>query len=77
MLEEGAFSAPGGEVLYSLNLVHPHAGIAELGPTREVVASRFIGPLYTQGELSGLGSPFVGAGMRMKASVKSSQLLML
>ena len=62
MLEEGAFSAPGGEVLYSLNLVHSLAGIAELGPTREVVASRFVGPLDTQGELSGLGSPLVGAG---------------
>ena len=39
VLEEGAFSAPGGEVLYSLNLVHPFVGIVELGPTREVVAS--------------------------------------
>ena len=39
VLEEGALSAPGGEVLYGLNLVHPFAGVAELGPTREVVAS--------------------------------------
>ena len=45
VLEEGALSAPGGEVLYGLNLVHPLAGVAELGPTREVVASRFAGPL--------------------------------
>ena len=54
--------APGGEVFYSLNLVHPFTGVAELGPTREAVAGQFIGPLYAQGELSGLGSPFVGAG---------------
>ena len=39
VLEEGALSAPGGEVFYGLNLVHPLAGVAELGPTREVVAS--------------------------------------
>ena len=38
VLEEGALSAPGSEVLYGLNLVHPLAGVAELGPMREVVA---------------------------------------
>ena len=35
VLEEGALSAPGGEVLYGLNLVHPFAGVAELGPSHE------------------------------------------
>ena len=45
MLEEGALSAPGGEVFDGLNLVHPLAGVVELGPPREVVASRFAGPL--------------------------------
>ena len=39
VLEEGAFSAPGSEVFYSLHLVHALAGVAQLGPTREVVAS--------------------------------------
>ena len=39
VLEEGAFSASGGEVFYGLHLVHPFARVAELGPTREVVAS--------------------------------------
>ena len=62
VLEEGAFSAPGGEVLYGLNLVHTLAGVAELGPTCEVVASRFAGPLDAQGELAGLGRPLVCAG---------------
>ena len=45
MLEEGAFSAPGGEVLDGLHLVHALAGVAELGPPREVVAGRLAGPL--------------------------------
>ena len=45
VLKEGALSAPGGEVFDGLNLVHPLAGVAELGPTCEVVASRFAGPL--------------------------------
>ena len=62
MLEEGALSAPGGELFDGLNLVHPLAGVVELGPSREVVASRLGGALYAQGELSGLGSPLVGAG---------------
>ena len=39
VLEEGAFSAPGSKVLHSLHLVHAFAGIAQLGPAREVVAS--------------------------------------
>ena len=45
VLEEGALSAPGGEVLDGLNLVYPLAGVAELGPPREVVAGRLAGPL--------------------------------
>ena len=56
VLEEGAFSAPGGKVFNGLNLVHPLAGVADLGPMREVVTSRFVGPLDAQGELSGLGA---------------------
>ena len=39
MLEEGALSAPGSKVLDGLHLVHAFAGIAQLGPAREVVAS--------------------------------------
>ena len=62
MLEEGALSAPGGEVLNGLNLVHPLAGVAELGPPREVVAGRLVGPLDAEGELARLGRPLVGAG---------------
>ena len=42
VLEEGAFSAPGCEVLDGLHLVHALAGVLELSPTREVVASRLI-----------------------------------
>ena len=45
VLEEGALSAPGGEVLDGLDLMHPLAGVVELGPPREVVAGRLIGPL--------------------------------
>ena len=55
VLEEGAFSAPGGEVLDSLYLVHALAGVPELGPTREVVASRLVGALHAQGKLARLG----------------------
>ena len=55
VLEEGALSAPGGEVLDGLNLVHPLAGVAELGPPREVVTGRVIGPLDAEGELARLG----------------------
>ena len=62
VLEEGAFSAPGGEVLDGLHLVHALTGVAQLGPVREIVVSRFAGPLDAQGELSGLGRPLVGAG---------------
>ena len=62
MLEEGALSAPGGEVFDGLHLVHPLAGVAELGPPREVVVSRFAGPLDAQGELAGLWRPLVRAG---------------
>ena len=39
MLEEGALSAPGSKVLDCLHLVHAFAGIVQLGPAREVVAS--------------------------------------
>ena len=62
VVEEGALSAPGGELLDRLHLVHAFAGMAQLDPAREVVASRLRGPLDTQGELSGLGSLLVGAG---------------
>ncbi len=62
VLEEGAFSASGCEVFDGLHLVHPLTGVAELGPTRQVVASGLGWALYAQGELSGLGSPLVGAG---------------
>ena len=61
MLEEGAFSAPGGEVLDSLHLVHALTRVPELGPTREVVASRLIGALHTQGKLTRLGRTLVRA----------------
>ena len=54
VLEEGAFSAPDGEVLDGRHLVHTLTGVAQLGPAREIVASRFAGPLDAQGELSGL-----------------------
>ena len=62
VLEEGAFSAPGCEVLDGLHLVHALARVTQLGPAREVVASRLIGALDTQGELAGLGRPLVRAG---------------
>ena len=55
MLEKGAISAPGDEVLDGLDLVHPLAGVAELGPSREVVAGRLVGPLDAEGELTRLG----------------------
>ena len=45
MLEEGALSAPGSKVLDCLHLVHAFAGVAQLGPAREVVASGLDGPL--------------------------------
>ena len=38
VLEEGAFSAPGSEVLDGLHLVHALAGVVQLGLTREVIA---------------------------------------
>src|SRR4051812_910645 len=61
VLEEGAFSAPGGEVLDGLHLVHALAGVSELGPTREVVASRLIGTLHAQGKLARLGKSLIRA----------------
>src|SRR3954463_8014452 len=61
MLEEGAFSAPGGEVLDGLHLVHALARVSKLGPTREVIASRFVGALHAQGELARLGRSLVRA----------------
>ena len=39
VLEEGAFSAPGCEVLNGLHLVHALAGVPMLSPTHEVVVS--------------------------------------
>ena len=62
MLEEGSLSAPGGEVLDGLDLMHSLAGVAELGPPREVVAGRLVRPLDAKGELARLGRPLVGAG---------------
>ena len=62
MLEEGALSTLGGEVLDCLHLVHAFTGVAQLGPACEIVASRFAGPLDAQEELSGLGRPLVRVG---------------
>ena len=45
VLEKGAHSAPSGEVLDGLHLVHAFTRVAELGPAREVVASRLAGAL--------------------------------
>ena len=56
MLEEGALSAPGGEVLDGLHLVHALAGVAQLGPAREVVASRSVGPWTHKESCRGLGA---------------------
>ena len=61
MLEEGAFSAPNGEVHDSLHLVHALAGVPDLAPTREVVACRLVGALYAQGKLARLGRSLVRA----------------
>ena len=61
MLEEGALSAPGGELLDSLHLVHALAGVPELAPAREVVACRLVGALYAQGKLARLGRSLVRA----------------
>ena len=62
MLEEGSLSAPDGEVFDSLHLVHALTRVAQLGPAREVVASRLVGALDAQGELARLGRPLVRAG---------------
>ena len=62
MLEEGAFSALGCEVLDGLHLVHALTGVPKLGPMREVIASRLVGALHAQGELTGLGRTLVRAG---------------
>ena len=62
MLEEGAFSAPGCEVLDGLHLVHALAGVPELSPMREVVASQLVRTLHAQGELTRLGRTLVRAG---------------
>jgi len=62
VLEEGAFFASGCEVLDGLHLVHAFAGVPELGPTREVIASRLVGALHAQGELARLGRTLVRAG---------------
>src|SRR4051812_33385131 len=51
VLEEGAFSAPGGDVLDGLG--------EELGPTREVAESGVVGALHAQGELERLGRSLV------------------
>ena len=42
--------------------MHAFARVAELGPAREVVASRLVGALYAQGELARFGRPLVRAG---------------
>ena len=62
MLEEGAFSARGSEVLDSLHLVHALAGVPEFTPACEVVASRLVRALHAQGELAWLGRSLVRAG---------------
>ena len=62
MLEEGALSAPSSEVLDGLHLVHALARVAQLGPAREVVASRLVGALDAQGELARLGRPLIRVG---------------
>ena len=78
VLEEGAFSAPGSELLDSLHLVHALVGVPEFAPAREVVASRLVRALHAQGELARLGGRlYVLVKLRMKASVKLTQLLML
>ena len=61
MLEEGALSAPGGEVLDSLHVVHALAGVPKLAPACEVVARPFIRALHAQGELARLGRSLVRA----------------
>ena len=58
VLEQGALSAPGCEVLYGLHLVHPFAGVAQLGPSRQVVAGGLGGTLDAQRKLARLGRPF-------------------
>ena len=45
VLEEGALSAPGSEVLDGLHLVHALARVAQLGLVHEVVVSRLVGAL--------------------------------
>ena len=62
VLEEGAFSALGSELLDNLHLVHALAGVPKLGPTREVVASRLIGALHAQGELVRFGWLLIRVG---------------
>src|SRR3954465_14695422 len=61
VLEEGAFSAPGGEVLDGLHLVHALTGVSELGPPREVVVRGLVGALHAQGELARFGRSLVRA----------------
>ena len=61
MLEEGALSAPGSEVLDSLHLVHALARVPKLGSVHEVVASGLVGALHAQGELAMLGRSLVRA----------------
>ena len=62
VLEEGALSAPSGEVLDGLHLVHALAGVPEFAPAREVVASRLTRALHAQGELAWLGRSLVRDG---------------
>ena len=59
VLEEGAFSAPGRKVLDGLHLVHALAGVPEFSPARELVASRLVRALHTQGHLAWLGRSLV------------------
>ena len=79
VLEKGAFSAPGGEVLDSLHLVHALVGVPELAPAREVFTSLdSLGPCTHKESWRGLrGRLYVLVKLRTKALVKSTQLLML
>ena len=47
VLEEGAFSAPGCEVLDGLHLVPALTGVPKPGPAPEVIASRPVGTIVT------------------------------
>ena len=69
VLEEGAFSAPGCEVLDGLHLVHALTGVPKLGPTCEVITGLLVVALHAQGELTRLGRTLVRAGEVDRKSV--------